>query len=303
VGTTVLLFVPLLLAGRGIERMLDSVHTAQKLVTKQQSEIAERQDKTDSSVARLAEEVSRAQEELRLTREQLSEVVLDRIAERRDRDTALINEVADTPSRDGLMRALWRAQQLGWISATGCRVSLFDRDVYLRFYVEGDAEHDEPGLCSLIVEPDDGSALGSFEWRPSESAADLAIWVAETLQSARLYPGDEEFKAGDIFKTLQELLLTARKLATDEKSVERELSPIIQICPPQWAITDYGVESIDPEWTYAIEADRLDESDWLPHMTAKVWVDYPSFSRALRIGRLLYHADRLREKPPLEPPF
>jgi hypothetical protein len=135
----------------------------------------------------------------------------------------------------------------------------------------------------------------------SKSAADVAVWVAETLQGARLYPGDEVFQAGDIFGALQELLLAARKLATDKKSMERELSPIIQICPPQWAITDYGVESIDPEWTYDIPARRLDESDWRGHMDGKIWVDYLSFNRALRVGRLLYHSRRLREKPPLEP--
>jgi hypothetical protein len=83
--------------------------------------------------------------------------------------------------------------------------------------------------------------------------------------------------------------------------MEGTLSPIIQICPAQWVITDYGVESIDPEWTYDIPADRLDESDWPAHMDRKVWVDYPSFNRALRVGRLLYHSHRLLQKPPLEP--
>src|SRR5262249_29984682 len=81
-GSTLLLFVPLAILTYSIETGLDRV-------SKGQEQIVTRQEETASDVARLAEEVAQTQADLRLTREQLSEVVRERITANKSTDAAL----------------------------------------------------------------------------------------------------------------------------------------------------------------------------------------------------------------------
>ena len=70
----------------------------------------------------------------------------------------------------------------------------------------------------------------------------------------------------------------------------------------QWAVTDYGLESVEPSapYGYYIEARRLLEMwgagegqlyDWPIHMAGKDWVDLGAFLEAYKKG-LEVHADR-----------
>lgn len=69
----------------------------------------------------------------------------------------------------------------------------------------------------------------------------------------------------------------------------------------QWAVTDYGVESIRPAPSYPFEAKRLTETtkrengtfyDWPVHMAEKTWVDteafLEAFERALELHKGRY---------------
>ena len=57
----------------------------------------------------------------------------------------------------------------------------------------------------------------------------------------------------------------------------------------QWAVTDYGMETVPPEAPYEFEASRLLEVtdrpkgkfyDWPVHLAEKTWVDIEAFIEA-----------------------
>lgn len=54
----------------------------------------------------------------------------------------------------------------------------------------------------------------------------------------------------------------------------------------QWAVTEYGIECRDG--SYQIEADRLSEPDWGPHMKEKEWVDFDDFATAYFVACALH---------------
>jgi hypothetical protein len=64
-----------------------------------------------------------------------------------------------------------------------------------------------------------------------------------------------------------------------------DLSPIIHEFGT-WAVTHYGVESLTTP--YAIEWQRVHESDWVSHMAGKRWVDVRDFIRALDMAREVF---------------
>ncbi len=53
-----------------------------------------------------------------------------------------------------------------------------------------------------------------------------------------------------------------------------------------WVVTDYGIECLG--LSYPIEAERLDEQDWLERMAEKNWVDAVDFAAAYQHA-LRYH--------------
>jgi hypothetical protein len=74
----------------------------------------------------------------------------------------------------------------------------------------------------------------------------------------------------------------------------------------QWAVTDYGVESLKPAPDYHFTAQRLTEQtdrgngpvyDWPPHMAEKTWVDTEAFIEAFT-NALEIHAGKY--DPPLD---
>ena len=57
----------------------------------------------------------------------------------------------------------------------------------------------------------------------------------------------------------------------------------------QWAVTAYGIESLDG--TYVAEAARLTENPdypWPMHMAEKIWVDIDEFTTAWMVALLLH---------------
>ncbi len=52
-----------------------------------------------------------------------------------------------------------------------------------------------------------------------------------------------------------------------------------------WAVTRYGVENIEGPYLYSIPFDRVNEPDWVYHMSGKNWVVVPDFAAALRRAR------------------
>jgi hypothetical protein len=297
-GAILLLFVPLAVLGHLIETRLDAVRS-------QQDQISTRQEQTASDVARLTEDVAQAQADLRLTREQLSEVVRERIAARKDRDSALFKTVGEVPSQTDVLSSLMRAKGMGIIPDRGCRVEL-PSDCYLRFNSGWKSSdpivryNQDPDIIELTLEEIDAKILDDIEWDTESSASEIAVRVAEAMQASGVYPGDALFDAGKIFADLSALLSFGHHSSTSGK-----VSPvrnIIQLCLPQWAVCDDGVYCMD--MPYQILARRLNEN-WLSHMSEKTWVDMNSLDEALTTCRALYESGALEVRPPStdDPPF
>ena len=64
-----------------------------------------------------------------------------------------------------------------------------------------------------------------------------------------------------------------------------EVSPIVKRFGA-WVVTTYGIECL--ESYYPIEFSRVNESDWVPHMREKEWVNIAEFAAALGHAKELY---------------
>jgi hypothetical protein len=220
------------------------------------------------------------------------------IAARRDRDTALFNEVGDAPSQSVVLDAVMRAQKLGIVSDQGCRVDLIS-DCYLRFRAEWPSsdpiirQGDDPDIVELTLERIYGAPLRRIEWAAESTAENIAVLIAEEMQAAGVYSGDALFDPERTFADLSKLL----KIGHDNSTTGRVLPVrhIVELCLPQWAVCDDGVYSLDV--SYQIAAWRLNE-DWHLHMSEKPWVDMESLEKALYTCTALYEAGALATKPP-----
>jgi len=169
-------------------------------------QIFTRQEQTASDVTRLAEEVAQAQADLRLTREQLSEVVRERIATRKDRDSTLFKAVGEVPAQADVLNSLLRAQEIGIIPDQGCRVDLIS-DCYLRFKPEWRSSdpiirgNQNPDVIKLTLEEIDAKALSRIEWDAESTASDIAVRIAEEMQASGVYSGDALYALGRYLQT------------------------------------------------------------------------------------------------------
>ena len=66
---------------------------------------------------------------------------------------------------------------------------------------------------------------------------------------------------------------------------ELALDPIVERFGT-WAVTSYGLECLSTE--YQIPKDRLDEPDWIDHMSSKTWIKMRDFVHAFRAAKT-YH--------------
>src|SRR5882724_1270086 len=64
-----------------------------------------------------------------------------------------------------------------------------------------------------------------------------------------------------------------------------EVSPIVKRFGA-WVVTTYGIECLQNY--YPIEFSRVNESDWVRHMSGKVWVNIREFASALDHAKHLY---------------
>ena len=298
-GSALLLFVPLAIITRGIEAALDRVST-------QQEQISTLQEETASDVARLTEEVAQTQADLRLTREQLSEVVRERITENKSKDSALFKAVGEAPSQADVLNSLVRAKEMAVIPDQGCRVG-FISNCYLRFTPEWKStdpivrDSQDPDVVELTLEHIDATPLGRIVWDAESAPSEIAVRIAETMQASGVYPGDNSFDAGKIFADLSALLTIGYDSIT--RGAVDPIRHIIQFCPPQWTVCDIGICST--QISYFIAADEVNKDRLLTHMSEKPWVDINSFEEAQMACSALFRNGKLTIKPRgfADPPF
>ena len=273
-GTTMIMFAPLVLLGRNLERRVDSVQQAQL-------EFETQQEETASRIAALAEEMANTQAEVRQTHDELSRAVVSRLAANRKKDEELFRSVKSAPSHRVLSNALIRASVLGLIASAGCRVKLRKAPMYLWFksakrfaWFKG-----RRADLRLILQRTDGEPVRLIPWPRARSAEDILTTVSEAVRAAGDYPGDAELEPGRVFADLSVLLEIAHA---------QPVGPVVQLCPPQWAITNHAIASIDPEHSCRIDLARIGDAGTYQKMISASWLDRDSFDTACDCAKALY---------------
>jgi len=285
-GTTLLLFAPLLLAGRHVEHKLDEVRASQ-------TAIEQRQEIAEANITTLTEEIYETKAELRRTREELSQAVTQRLEELRERDRSAFADVEEMPSHAVVFRALSRASKLNLIAEDGCRVRIHNTNIYLSFATPlmndpFGGEFDPDADLHLRIQQINGDYINGIFWPSAMTAEDFLVELSEAVVRSGAYPGDDSFDATQVFADLRALLEVSYRSATS--GGPNPLLGVIQFCGPQWVITEDALACVDRP--YQIKSDRIDELDWITHMSDKQWVDQDSFSIAYEAASALYELRR-----------
>jgi hypothetical protein len=99
-------------------------------------------------------------------------------------------------------------------------------------------------------------------WSPEEPAAEPFIRLAEALQRAGAYPGDDRFDATGILASLAHVLRRAIELRT-ARGGNREARPVVEIVNRDWAVTQFGLDALTLElWVSADELTQNSDAAW-----------------------------------------
>lgn len=263
-------------------------------------------DPTEGGNAAAGNSVTREDGHLESIGQSLSEALAARIAATRESDRALFRSVATSPTRGAVFHALDRAVQLGLIPQDGCRVRLSHTSAFIRFAPDPE-ERSRWSPMGFSLERSDTEQLSFVEWDDEASVLDFLLKITETVQAIGLYPGDSRFAPDQAFSDLGLILeLAYRQSIATDSDAQTPAIPIIQICPPQWAITSSGLISIRDAQGYIIPNARLNKQDWAEHLQSKPWVNQDNFDEALEDAKQLNEAWLRKSQRYItndEPPF
>jgi hypothetical protein len=227
IGTTLFLAIPLVL----LERLLET-------------RIRELRRFAEESIEDVRSDVEGVRQEVNEARMQiagLGQATARRIADARAADAGLVQALREDVSQRNTWHALRRADELEALDVRGVRVRLPKANLRVRFKAVADT-----GAVLLGIESPEGDQLVETEyWAADELAEQVVARLAEALQRAGSYPGDESFDAAAIFERLAETLETVLSLRSGGQQAAR-LGPVVELAN-RWAITSDGLERIGRE--------------------------------------------------------
>jgi hypothetical protein len=270
-GTAVLLFAPFYWLTRGLDRHIEEVR-----------------QETATSVEGLTERVTRFESDVDRRLEEVAASVSQRLADERAADSASIERLRTAPSRPAVVEALSRATELGLVvAAHPPRVAVSDRQrLYLsvKYETEDEGWHRADDELVFALENIAGTPQEWIPWSVDESVDDVFVRIGRALQKMT----GEDLDVARYFDDLADLLSVAQ--------AHPARRPIVQICPPQWAITTRGVERYDAPHEYGFTHEKLASDTGLTrHIAEKQWGDVDSFEEAYMVALDLF--------PKEEPPF
>lgn len=272
-GTAVLLFVPLYLVTRSLDRHVERVR----------SEAVEGVETLTARVADFEADIDRRLEEV-------AQTVTSRLAAERTADAEAFDALTVRPTRADVLRALAVGHRQGLISAPPRVLVNAGRGLYVAFEYAGEDENvvSETDDLTLLIQGLEGTFLDCAVWSANDSVEDVMFRLGRQLE-ARSHPRDD-FDVAALFSGLADLLRVAAS------SPERR--PLRQLCPPQWAVREGGVVSYGQGTPlYSVRVERLRrEQGWSRHMADKPWVDIESFEDAYEAALALFPEQD-------EPPF
>lgn len=201
---------------------------------------------------------------------------------------ALMARWSDDVTFDSVWGLLEQAQSLGAIAASGVHVWL-PGPVNERF-LRMRAEQGPVERVAFDVETPEGTTEGKFDWSSGTSTIDALRGLFEMMKKT-----GAEWTAFDASWIFEQGLIPIRiglgsKLRLPD--VTTDMGPVIEVPADDWVITNDGLERVSR--FYAIEWQRVWESDWIEHLSEKQWADPSDVARAVTRARQYFNR-RLRE--------
>jgi hypothetical protein len=281
-GGAVLLLVPLYLVTLTLERDIDAVR--EETVASVDQVRAD----TTSSVDALNERVTSFQSDVEQRLDDIVSSVSHRLAQERFRESTVRVALRTAPTRDKVVEALRTGIARNWISENRPpRVAAsnpWGPHVGFRL-TESPYEGGSPDLA-LIVEDFGGDEVAWLEWGEAEPIPAMMVLLAQKIESE--YGG--YLDVASIFTGLADLLEIA--------STDPDRRPIVQLCPPRWAVTMHGVVAYgDGLPAYHIDHRRLRSERIGQDMAEKTWSDQDSFNVARSVAIALFPEPRSDDPP------
>jgi hypothetical protein len=260
IGTSVVLFVPLYIIGRRLDRHLDQV-----------------QRETATAIENVRQETQAGVDALTQRVDDLASSVSERLRAESARDVEIFTGIAQNLSREELRVALNRARELGIVSGSRKPRVLVSRahSLFLSVGVVGPPEQGANQWVGVDLEGLDGRKLeAELRWGQNESPTDFMVRVGRALAA---HDASQRFDPQLFAERLSETLLVG--LSHEERR------PIVEICPPQWAVVSapqggaivtYGRAPL----VDATSAEFMQRPDLLAHLHSKTWVNASSLDTA-----------------------
>ena len=253
-GSTVVLVAPL--------------YWLQSIFERGVTEVRKQTQATRSSVEHLSQEIEAIRQQAAASLDDLRDVALERVRQRRQSDEEAFRRFEEEPSFHNLAPLIQRASELGAISARGVRVRLPGTTLRLRFPLPGRPDNgDSPALEVGLEEEDatlphdatkpEAAVRGQvpIRWRAAESASDWAATLAAQLQRLNRYPGDDEYDPAGALERLIALLRAAIEARTRPASANGSvprLEPIVEMPNDEWVITEDGLQSLSSDTSFTV---------------------------------------------------
>ena len=247
---------------------------------------------------RVLDRVEGVEASVRATAEKLatlSDRVMSRLSEERvDEIEPFVVVGRDDVQLSDVVRALAKAHAERFLIETGIRVSMVSKFVRFVPPIAADDDHLE-----MVLEESNGDEIDRIRWERGQSVEEFIVRFIRLLNKRGLYPGDPFFDPNELLGKLATDLQLMYNLRHGIGRGQRSVWPLESIPDKEWAITEYGVEYIDPLGIvpYQIEWSRMDELDWDPHVTSKGWVDVADFRMAFETAVALRRNGRQPAPP------
>jgi TIR domain len=212
-----------------------------------------------------------------------ADLLAKRFGEEWAADLSLFARLNSQPSSQDVANALRRGSELGLISKHGIRAELEGTEVYLRIPHPDDWPSDS--VIPLHLEERWIEDISVHEWTPDQSFIDAVQSIATKLRSTLHWEGEASYNPEATFNYFASLLLYGIEAIRGGKG--GVINRIFQTVEDAWIITEW--ELIDRKHHYQILFRRFNETDWLEHVSAKVWVDENSFQLAFGIAQMLIY--------------
>lgn len=186
-----------------------------------------------------------------------------------------LDEVA--PDRDDVINALRIAKETGVVDAAhGPRAELVPgHGDFLQLVLQ----ERESGMSDVFFDilTRSGEGEDSVRWDEGVSATDVMSKLDKALRSAGINP---EFDPDDWFKRISETLVVGAS------HIERHR--IIELCPPQWAVTSDGIVPYPDRPLDGLGPQGIRSDHSSTEVKRKDWVDPDSFDNAVYSWRSLF---------------